>query len=149
MSPDAEKELPRGDAGVEARRAYEPDDTDAWGILRSGLVLVAALVLIHLALAGLYVLYRAEAKRSDPAPYPLAEERAELPDPDPRLEVREWQTLEIVRKKAHGRLNGYGWVDRERGVVRIPIEEAIKLAARGRRVDAPATQPAAAREGTR
>lgn len=31
------------------------------------------------------------------------------------------------------RLGEYGWVDRERGIARIPIEQAMKLVAEGRR----------------
>ena len=37
------------------------------------------------------------------------------------------QDLEQLRRKQQELLNSYGWVDRDAGVVRIPIERAMDL----------------------
>jgi hypothetical protein len=42
-------------------------------------------------------------------------------EPQPRHDLREW----LARERAL--LGGYAWVDREAGVVRIPIERAIEI----------------------
>lgn len=52
--------------------------------------------------------------------------------PPPRLEVRPLKTLEQVRASERELLEGYGWVDREAGLARIPIGRAMAiLAGRG------------------
>lgn len=55
---------------------------------------------------------------------PLAYPRGPDPQPEPR------QQLEHLRQTSAARLESYGWVDRERGIVHIPIERAMELAAR-------------------
>jgi hypothetical protein len=40
---------------------------------------------------------------------------------------------ETMRRAQLQRLSSYGWVDREQGVVRIPVERAMDLAAGGER----------------
>ena len=42
-------------------------------------------------------------------------------------ELRGPSDLADLREKEDETLNSYGWVDRNAGVVRIPIDEAIKL----------------------
>jgi hypothetical protein len=59
--------------------------------------------------------------------HPLAAEREEPPEPrlqaSPALDLRELQARE------HERLSTYGWVDRQAGVVHLPIERAMELVA--------------------
>jgi|ERR1051326_1169779 hypothetical protein len=52
--------------------------------------------------------------------------------PQPQLQVDPAQDLERFRQSEKQILDSYGWVDRQKGIVRIPIDEAMKLAlARG------------------
>lgn len=51
------------------------------------------------------------------------------PPPAPRLQVVPVKDLEEKRRADEERLAGYGWVDREQGVVHIPIERAMDLVA--------------------
>jgi len=46
-----------------------------------------------------------------------------------RVAVRK-KALAEVRAAEAGQLNNYGWVDQARGIVRLPIAEAMKLAER-------------------
>lgn len=85
----------------------------------------ASLALSALLLGGLLGLF--EARRPLPAGSPL--ERAELVPPPPRLEVRPLETLEQVRARERELLEGYGSVDREAGLARIPIERAMAILA--------------------
>lgn len=56
--------------------------------------------------------------------------------------------LATTRQRERARLHGYDWLDRDHGVVRIPIERAMELTAqRGLRLTpatAPATSPTSA-----
>ena len=47
--------------------------------------------------------------------------------PAPRLQIQEPKELAVFRKEEAAILSTYGVVDREKGIYRIPIEEAIKL----------------------
>ena len=47
--------------------------------------------------------------------------------PQPRLLVNEPGNLEAFRAREHETLTTYGWVDRNTGVVRIPVERAKDL----------------------
>jgi hypothetical protein len=49
--------------------------------------------------------------------------------PAPQLEVTETQDLAAQRAAESQILTSYGWVDREHGIVRIPIGQAIDLLA--------------------
>ena len=58
---------------------------------------------------------------------PLATGEARLP-PEPRLQVSPREDARGIPAHRKTRiLNGYTWVDREAGTVRIPIAEAMKL----------------------
>ena len=46
--------------------------------------------------------------------------------PEPRLQVDPRQDLSTYREREAALLDGYRWVDKGAGVVRIPIEEAMK-----------------------
>jgi hypothetical protein len=47
--------------------------------------------------------------------------------PAPRLQDNPQQELRELRARQESLLNGYGWVDKEAGVARIPIEDAMKM----------------------
>lgn len=46
--------------------------------------------------------------------------------------------LAALREREAGRLSLYQWVDKKNGVVRIPVDEALRLVLRDRRAAAPA-----------
>lgn len=84
----------------------------------------------------------------------MAEAQDAQQPPAPRLQIREPPDLATFRKEEAEILSNYGVVDRDKGVYRIPIEEAMKLTLeRGLKVGddpvapppkAPAKQPAKA-----
>jgi hypothetical protein len=65
--------------------------------------------------------------RVDPQLSPLAKPE-ELP-PAPRLQVSSGQDLLELRAREATALNGYRWVNKDLGVVGIPVERAIELLA--------------------
>jgi hypothetical protein len=44
----------------------------------------------------------------------------------PRLQTNGAGDLARLQSEQRGRLRGYAWVDRKKGIVSIPIEEAMK-----------------------
>jgi hypothetical protein len=50
--------------------------------------------------------------------------------PGPRLQTNDEADLRRLRDEEDKQLNGYHWIDKQRGIVRIPIGEAMKKLAR-------------------
>jgi hypothetical protein len=87
-----------------------------------GIVLVLTLLLMH------YKTTQHE-KRETPLPR-LAREREAMPQP--RLQIEPHKELREMRAGEDAALNSYGWVDRDAGIVRIPVDRAMDvLAAKG------------------
>lgn len=64
--------------------------------------------------------------------------------PEPRLQSSPQADYGLFRSAQREELAGYAWVDRERGIVRIPITDAMRLvAARGARAYEAPDQPEA------
>jgi hypothetical protein len=47
----------------------------------------------------------------------------------PRLNPDQPQKLQALRERENALLDRYGWVDREQGIARIPIQRAIAILA--------------------
>jgi hypothetical protein len=112
---------------------YEKSDARGGAIIALG-VLLAVMVFIVLGSADmLFDFFKEHEQRKDERlPSLAAKQRVHLPDdrdkiPQPRLQVSEPLDLEKLRREEDALLNGYGWVDREKGTVRIPIDEAMRL----------------------
>jgi hypothetical protein len=109
----------------EPRVHHEESDVNIRAIFQFGTGLAVVAVVIHVLIWGLFVLFdRREAQVK--AQYPLAAGQDALP-PEPRLQVVPRQDLRDLRAQQDATLNGYRWVDREAGTVRIPIAEAMRL----------------------
>ena len=94
-------------------------------------VLAISLVVVSGAMALLLQTYMSEADRAEPPPSPLAdaERAAEAHVPGPLLEVASGLQLEQLRAKENQRLAAAEWIDRDKGIARIPIDQAIALVA--------------------
>ena len=108
-----------------AGRGHEERDVPLRPLIISGVCLVVLAWLSLLAMWLLFDYLAARRARLDVVPSPVFEAR-QLP-PEPRLEVSPQQDLRQMRAAETTVLNSYGWVDRQAGIVRIPIERAIEL----------------------
>ena len=105
---------------------HEETDVNIRAIFGFAAGLLAIAVVIHVAVWGLfrYFDYR-EARVYGPAST-LATGEVRLP-PEPRLQVNPREDLSDFHAQEDAILNGYSWVSREAGTVRIPIADAMKL----------------------
>src|SRR5438034_4061609 len=124
----ADAHLPHADHdGANPGVHHEVSDVDVRGILLFGaglFVMVAVVSLLVWVLFG-YVGSR-EAIRG-PREYPLAATEQNRLPPEPRLQTNPREDLRELRVHEEQVLTSYGWVDRNAGVVRIPIDEAMKM----------------------
>jgi hypothetical protein len=63
------------------------------------------------------------------------------PMPAPRLQPDAAADMRAYRNAAQQQLNSYGWVDKEKGIVHIPISEAMRRIAERGIADWPKTTP--------
>ena len=111
------------------RKGYEVRDIRVRPILYAGLGLATVALIVHVAmLLVLNAFASRESKQSAPAS-PLAGAYGLKQPPVPRLQTEPLGDLGQLRAAEDATLHGYGWVDRDAGVVRIPIERAMALVA--------------------
>ncbi len=106
---------------------HETTDVNIRGILLFALGLFVAAVIIHLLVWVLFRFFDSRAVAHAPAvEYPLALGQERVP-PEPRLQTNPREDLRDLRDREDAILGSYGWVDKNAGVVRIPITDAMKL----------------------
>jgi hypothetical protein len=105
----------------------ERTDVDTRAILRFGAGILVILVATFLVLAGLFGFFSTRESRLGRGPGRGLPPK-QLP-PEPRLETSPPANLAELRAAEEKALTNYGWVDREKGVARIPIERAMEIIA--------------------
>lgn len=81
-------------------------------------------------IAAMWVLIDFSAERQaveSPPVNPLAAQFARKEPPMPRLQAHPLDDLRSLRAREDATLDGYGWVNRQTGAVRIPIDRAKEL----------------------
>ena len=101
------------DAPEGAGPGYETRDTNARAVVRFGIGMVIAVIVVEVILLGVYKVL----------------ERKPGPEPAKRAPVDLYEQLAGLRQSEEETLTSYGWVDRKAGVVRIPIDRALDLVA--------------------
>jgi hypothetical protein len=108
-------------------RHHEESDVNIRAIFGFGAGLAVSLIAVSLLVGVLFVyMDRREAATSAPA-YPLAGGQEIRLPPEPRLQKTPREDLRAFKAREDDVLRGYQWVDQQTGVVRIPIDEAMKL----------------------
>ncbi len=121
------------------RIRHETTDVNVWAVGKFGIALVIVTVISLGLVFGLFDVLpgaRRESLRRRPSSPPSCF-RSPSCRQTPVLDLR------AIRAEEDKVLNSYGWVDQPKGVVRIPIAQAIDiLAKRGLPHTAPAAAPA-------
>ena len=107
---------------------HEEKDVNALAVGLFGVSLAVLCIAAVILLIGLFRYFRnQEAARQVPVEAPAAEVRG-LPA-EPHLQEHPVQDLKRMRAEEDQILGTYGWVDRETGIVRVPIGRAMELLA--------------------
>lgn len=94
---------------------YERSDVKLGAIAILALIVLTFLVLTPLVLRGAYLNAVSDVDR-----------KLTINPPAPQLQTDPQEDLRKFRAEEEARLNSYGWVDRSKGIVHIPIEQAMK-----------------------
>jgi hypothetical protein len=102
-------------------------DANVRTIFGFGLGLLAVAIAVHVIILLVFNFFEARERHQAPSEYPLAAAQQNRLPPEPRLQTNPRQDLADLRAREDATLTTYGWVDKNAGMVRIPIDEAIRL----------------------
>ena len=115
-------------SNVSPKTGYEHSDAQIGPL---ALLAVGTGLLVLMAVTGVAILWRGLAYETHDTGElrgsPLAGLRP-LP-PTPRLQITPARDLKDTREQEHELLSSYGWVEKDKGIVRIPIDRAMDLLA--------------------
>lgn len=106
-------------------KRYQADPAREVRVWQAALALLLAVLLCAGAVALLLGHLRNEAAHQQPRLGSLERER--LLPPEPRLQATPYADGQAFRAKAVQQRDSYGWVDRDQGIVRVPLAEAQRL----------------------
>jgi len=106
---------------------HEESDVDIRGILIFAGGLVVVTLAIGVIVGGLFAYFNTRSDGTGAPEFPLAATQERRVPPEPRLQTNPREDLRELRDAEQETLTTYGWVDRNAGVVRIPIDDAIRL----------------------
>lgn len=136
VSPvDAKTDVGPGTGHAYTQHGVETGEIDreigVKGIVGSAVALVVVALVVHFLIWGLL---RGFDKLDDRRDVPLTPIESASPQPadfpEPRLQTNQELDLAKVRAEEDLRLQKAGWVNRQQGVVRVPVDVAIDVIAR-------------------
>jgi hypothetical protein len=131
MSELPDESLPRRSATAQRRDnaevVHEESDVNVSAIIRYGVGLLVIAAVLHVFLWWLQGTYSRQSQRAQTQVYPLAAREQDRLPPSPRFQENPRQDLQDLLAKQKALLEGYGWVSKDAGVARIPIEDAMKM----------------------
>lgn len=109
--------------------AYDREEENVKSVSSFGIGLAISIVIVGCCMWGLFEWFYAREDRASPVvTTAIMTEKQQLP-PEPRLQAEPRLDLKALREGEDQVLTTYAWVDPSHGVVRIPIQEAIKIVA--------------------
>lgn len=124
---------------------HEESDVDIAAIFKFGAGLFLVAVVVHVVVYNALVLLE-RTQSVATVDFPIAAGEARTP-PGPRLQVTPREEMRQLVATDEEALSSYRWVDRDLGIVRIPIDVAMRLTlerglpARGAMPTEPSTLP--------
>ena len=106
---------------------HEESDANIGVVLAFGAGLIVVCALASLLVFVMFRFFDAREAHGAPVEYPLDIGQRDRVPPEPRLQTNPREDLRTFRAKEDELLGSYGWVDKNAGVVRIPIEDAMRL----------------------
>ena len=106
---------------------HEESDVNIRAILGFGAGLVLVTVIICFLLWLLFGYIASREAQLGTREFPLAVEQQNRMPPEPRLQTNPKEDLRVLQGRDEALLKSYGWIDKDAGIARIPIEEAMKL----------------------
>jgi hypothetical protein len=108
---------------------HETRDAEAGPLLQFAISLAVLTGFIAVMVVGIYKYFDAREIAEKATKYPLAVGQPVVEPPPPRLQTYPFDDVKALHREEARYLNHYAWVDKNAGVVRIPVERAIDILA--------------------
>jgi len=110
--------------------SHERRDVNVFQISAFGIGLLLGCIVVVFAMWAMfdYLFSREDAKNAASPAASMLNERPKLP-PEPRLQAEPKIELKDLRADEEAILSSYAWIDPNKGIVRIPINQAIDMVA--------------------
>jgi len=110
---------------VAPQDGYEKSDASPRGLLYFALIMAAILAAAGLSLIWLFKYFQ---KAENPGSFIGAPFAGSQPlPPPPRIQSTPGADMQSYWQSQQNLLNTYGWIDRQNGIVRMPIERAMEI----------------------
>jgi len=109
------------------RAGHELSDLEPRQVAVFGAILAATVILVVIATYLLFDAFYGSNRKSQSPASPLS--FSPEPIPEPRLLESPGRDLKAMRAAENALLSSYAWIDREKGIARIPINDAIEILA--------------------
>src|ERR1017187_9080761 len=108
--------------------SHERRDVNVFQISAFGIGLLLSCIVVVFAMWAMFdfLFSREDAKNATNPAAPMMNERPKLP-PEPRLQAEPKIELKDLKADEDAILTSYGWIDPNKGIVRIPIDQAIDI----------------------
>ncbi len=129
MTSERRTDLPEPAAQPQAsgkEPGYERHDANPGATFRAGLLILGAVFLVSAVVIPFYWLLARREAASQPRPATLIR-ATPTPPALPRLVANEPAALAAFRAKEDALLTSYGWVEKDRGIARMPVAEALRI----------------------
>ena len=110
-----------------AGSGHEHTDADVRMIVHFAVWLAASAIVVHILMWFTFAIFVDVRERTGPAEFPLASEQGPRLPSGPRLQPKPANEIYDFHRQETAVLDGYSWVDKSAGTVRIPISEAMRL----------------------
>jgi len=120
--------LPHSDSGDSIARRHETSDAHFKSVMVTGVGLLGIMVLGLLLSWGVYALFSRHT--STPGVETLINPDLTKQPPGPNLQPDPHIALVALRRSEDSVLTSYGWVSKDSGIVRVPVERALELLAK-------------------
>ncbi len=107
---------------------HETRDVHVRPLAWLGVGLAVLIVVSIAAMKGVFDYLDRQQAKEDVSPSPMMVQRPQQP-PEPRLQTTPVPNRKLILEGESKWLSSYGWVEQKAGVVRIPVEQAMKLLA--------------------
>jgi hypothetical protein len=128
-TPTSTDDKPKPSGESRPGPGHEKNDVSIRGIVLFVVWLVGVGIGVQILMWGVFRLFAHETKSLDrPVPAMVEKSLRRLP-PAPRLEDRPLAPRTLLNARENARLSSYGWVEKSKGLVHIPIDRAMDLIA--------------------
>jgi len=106
---------------------HEHTDVNVSMIVQFAIWLTASAIIVHILMWFAFAVFANVRENEGAAEYPLAIQQGPRLPSGPRLQAKPANEIYDFRLRENATLEGYSWVDKGAGTVRIPISEAMRL----------------------